>query len=104
MISVNVTTCKRGALARTDIRVYTSSMGATAKVFKSGNSQAVRLPREFRFAADVDELTIERDGERLVLRPLRSARFSAKFWSALGGWPGFRRPAQKRQARRRIFP
>ena len=24
----------------------------TAKVFKSGNSQAVRLPKEFRFASD----------------------------------------------------
>ena len=26
---------------------------ATAKVFKSGNSQAVRLPKEFRVASDL---------------------------------------------------
>jgi antitoxin VapB len=39
---------------------------ATAKVFKSGNSQAVRLPREFRFAGD--EVEIFRRGEEVVLR------------------------------------
>jgi antitoxin VapB len=45
---------------------------ATARVFKSGNSQAVRLPKEFRFA--VDELEIFRRGDEVVLRePKRSA-------------------------------
>lgn len=39
----------------------------TAKIFKSGNSQAVRLPAEFRF--DVDEVFIERDGDRVILSP-----------------------------------
>jgi len=38
-----------------------------AKVFQSGNSQAVRLPKEFRF--DVDEVEIFRRGDELVLRP-----------------------------------
>lgn len=37
-----------------------------AKVFMSGNSQAVRLPREFRVS--VDELEIERRGDEIVLR------------------------------------
>ena len=37
-----------------------------AKVFKSGNSQAVRLPKEFRF--DVKEVEILRRGEEIVLR------------------------------------
>lgn len=37
-----------------------------AKVFKSGNSQAVRLPKEFRF--DVDEVEILRRGQEIVLR------------------------------------
>ncbi len=31
----------------------------TAKIFKTGRSQAVRLPKEFRF--DVDEVNIRRD-------------------------------------------
>jgi antitoxin VapB len=41
-------------------------MMATAKVFKSGNSQAVRLPKEFRFATD--EVEIFRRGDEVVLR------------------------------------
>ncbi len=40
---------------------------ATAKVFRSGNSQAVRLPQEFRL--DVDEVEIFRQDGDLVLRP-----------------------------------
>jgi antitoxin VapB len=38
----------------------------TAKVFKSGNSQAVRLPKEFRVASD--EVEIFRRGDEIVLR------------------------------------
>jgi antitoxin VapB len=38
----------------------------TAKVFRSGNSQAVRLPKEFRLATD--EVEIFRRGDELVLR------------------------------------
>lgn len=38
----------------------------TTRVFKSGNSQAVRLPRDFQF--DVDEVEIFRRGDELVLR------------------------------------
>ncbi len=42
-----------------------------AKVFMTGNSQAVRLPKELRF--DVDEVEIAREGDRVVLRkPLRT--------------------------------
>lgn len=39
---------------------------ATARVFKSGNSQAVRLPKEFRFAGK--EVEIFRRGDEVVLR------------------------------------
>lgn len=38
-----------------------------AKVFRSGNSQAVRLPKEFRF--DVDEVEVTREGDAIILRP-----------------------------------
>jgi len=38
----------------------------TAKVFKSGNSQAVRLPKEFQF--DVAEVEVLRRGDEIVLR------------------------------------
>lgn len=36
-----------------------------AKIFMNGRSQAVRLPKEFRF--DVDEVYIRRQGEDIVL-------------------------------------
>jgi antitoxin VapB len=58
----------------------------TARVFKSGNSQAVRLPKDFKL--DVSEVGVfQKDGD-LVLRPLRKTwqdyfergrRFSADF-------------------------
>jgi antitoxin VapB len=38
-----------------------------AKVFTTGRSQAVRIPKEYRFACD--EVLIERDGERVILTP-----------------------------------
>jgi antitoxin VapB len=43
----------------------------TAKVFKTGRSQAVRIPKPYRFSCG--EVFIERDGERVILTPrLRS--------------------------------
>jgi antitoxin VapB len=39
---------------------------ATARVFKSGNSQAVRLPKKFRVKSK--ELEISRRGDEIVLR------------------------------------
>ena len=39
----------------------------TAKVFKHGNSQAVRLPKEFRFAGE--EVQIKRVGAGVLLLP-----------------------------------
>jgi antitoxin VapB len=38
----------------------------TARVFKSGNSQAVRLPKQFRFKGE--EVEIFRRGQEVVLR------------------------------------
>ena len=37
----------------------------TAKIFMNGRSQAVRLPKEFRF--DCDEVVIERQGDKVIL-------------------------------------
>ena len=39
---------------------------ARTRVFRSGNSQAVRLPKEFQ--VDVDEVEIFRRGDEIVLR------------------------------------
>ena len=54
-----------------------------AKIFKSGNSQAVRLPKEFRF--DVKEVEILRRGDEIVLREPRRALADA--FEALASMP-----------------
>jgi antitoxin VapB len=40
----------------------------TAKLFWSGRSQAVRLPKEFRFEGD--EVRIRRHGSAIILEPV----------------------------------
>ena len=40
-------------------------MSKTAKVFQTGRSQAVRLPKEFRFGCS--EVFIRRQGNRVIL-------------------------------------
>lgn len=44
---------------------------AMAKVFESGGSQSVRLPKRFRFSGD--EVFIRKVGEELVLTPKEKA-------------------------------
>jgi antitoxin VapB len=51
-----------------------------AKIFWSGRSQAVRLPKEFRF--DTEQVRIRRHGRALVLEPV------AEDWSWLGSVVG----------------
>ena len=53
-------------------------MPRIAKVFRSGNSQAIRLPKEFRF--DVDEVEVSREGDALILRPISDA---GRPWASL---------------------
>ena len=50
---------------------------ATARVFKSGNSQAVRLPKKFRFASD--EVEIVRRGDEVILRE-KTKGMERAFW------------------------
>lgn len=49
-----------------------SQIMTTARVFKSGNSQAVRLPKEFRLKGP--EVEISRRGDEIVLREKKGAR------------------------------
>ena len=39
-----------------------------SRVFRSGNSEAVRLPKEVAYGADI-EVTIERRGDVVTIRP-----------------------------------
>lgn len=54
----------------------------TARVFTTGRSQAVRLPKEYRF--DVDEVYINRVGDAVILTPVN--RLGAVFDAALSGF------------------
>lgn len=40
----------------------------TTKVFKSGNSQAVRLPKQFQFTG-IEEVYIKKQGDAIILIP-----------------------------------
>ena len=52
----------------------------TAKLFWSGRSQAVRLPKQYRF--DAEEVRIRRQGNAVVLEPI------AKDWAWLNDITG----------------
>ena len=76
---------------------------ATAKVFKSGNSQAIRLPKEFRFPPDTEEVAIHREGPRIVLEPVPVQEWPESFWRAFGAvTEDFERPPQRRQERKSL--
>jgi len=81
---------------------------ATARLFKHGGSQAVRLPKKFRF--DGHEVLVEKRGEEVVLRPKQApnvktlasvARYMRERFPASGDFPDRRQPRvhQKRDLR-----
>jgi antitoxin VapB len=68
-------------------------MTASAKLFRNGNSQAVRLPRAFRLPGK--EVSIRREGTRIILEPLAKSRWPRDFFRSIRiGDPGFSRPEQ----------
>ena len=61
---------------------------AITKLFRNGNSQAVRIPAELAYPSCDLDLVIERDGDELRIRPAR--RRIGDVLSALAGFsPGF---------------
>ena len=48
---------------------------AVAKVFNSGNSQAVRMPKEYRFSTETVEITRQGDGVLLTPKKPEMRRF-----------------------------
>jgi antitoxin VapB len=57
---------------------------AIAKVFKSGNSQAIRLPKEFRLK--VTQVELVRQGEDILIRQPKSVSLMDAF-KALASMP-----------------
>ena len=58
---------------------------AVARVFKSGNSQAVRLPKAFRI--DAEEVEISRRGDEIVLREKKKQRGATAIYDAIMALP-----------------
>jgi antitoxin VapB len=52
----------------------------TAKLFMHGRSQAVRLPKEFRFEGS--EVRVSKVGAKVILEPLEKPPFDVKAWRA----------------------
>lgn len=48
-----------------------------ARVFRNGANQAIRIPVDMSF--ETDEVTLEKDGEVLVVRPLRKPGWETFF-------------------------
>lgn len=71
----------------------------TAKIFKTGRSQAVRLPKKYRFSTA--EVKIRREGNNVILSPI-SAENALDAFLALPKCPDFeldRKTAQQAQER-----
>lgn len=59
---------------------------ARARLFTHGGSQAVRLPKAFRF--DGAEVNVRREGDKVILEPISENRFGSPemrkaFWAAI---------------------
>ncbi len=58
-----------------------------AKLFTNGGSQAVRLPKAFRFEGS-SEVVLTREGERVILTPRKLAPIE-RMLNVLGKFEGF---------------
>lgn len=65
-------------------------MEGTAKIFKNGRSQAVRLPKAFRLKGD--EVKITKEGDRIILEPLERNEWPEGFWDIFNADPDFTVP------------
>lgn len=74
--------------------------GKRAKVFWTGRSQAVRLPKEFRF--DTDTVLVRREGDALILEAADA--WPEGYVESFAGMPeAFARPAHGATDKRESF-
>lgn len=59
----------------------TQKAPSRAKLFRNGRSQAVRLPREFRFSGR--EVSIRREGDAVILEPIKRRSWPRGYWDRL---------------------
>lgn len=75
----------------------------TAKLFRNGRSQAVRLPKEFRFQGT--EVRIKRVGDGVLLKPglASTAHWFSQMDAFAANFPSHRARKQPRAPKRKIF-
>jgi antitoxin VapB len=52
-------------------RPTSSGVAKRASIFRNGANQAVRLPQELRFTEDVKEVRIRKQGDGLIITPVK---------------------------------
>ena len=52
-----------------------------ARLFSTGRFQVVRLPKDFRFPGD--EVTLRREGDSVVMEPVRKRAWPRGYWKRL---------------------
>ncbi len=54
-------------------------MESVAKLFQNGRSQAIRLPKAFRFKGN--EVKISKEGNKVIIEPLEQNSWPEGFWN-----------------------
>jgi antitoxin VapB len=65
-------------------------MESIAKLFQNGRSQAVRLPKAFRFKGT--EVKITKKEGKVILEPLERSEWPEGFWDNFSSDPDFQTP------------
>lgn len=65
-------------------------MESTAKIFQNGRSQAVRIPKLFRFKGK--EVKISKKENKVILEPLEITEWPKGFWDLFTEDPDFEIP------------
>jgi antitoxin VapB len=61
----------KAVTSKPTLKTLTSAVSRRASIFRNGANQAVRLPQELRFPAEVKEVRIRRQGDGLLISPIK---------------------------------
>jgi antitoxin VapB len=61
----------RSVTSKVAPRSMSNGVAKRASIFRNGANQAVRLPQELRFPADVKEVRIRKQGDGLLITPVK---------------------------------
>jgi len=79
-------------------------MTTICRVVLISADQVIHLPKELAFPADVQDLTVIREGNPIIIEPAPTRRFCDAFWTSPGQWPDCERPLQVSQHRTFFTP